>query len=217
MCGRYSLDKPKQLRFRFETENDIDVLPKYDIRPSQELPVIINKEHTTIEMMRWGLIPFWAKEAKIGYKMINARAETVATLASYKKPFRLQRCLVPASGFYEWKTMGKEKKRYYFHRKDDELFAFAGLYDTWHDPQGKEIQTYTIITTTPNTTVGAVHDRMPVMLTKEQEKLWLDPDITEPERLQPLLRSYPDAEMEAYPVSSIIESAENIKPPLNSA
>ncbi len=217
MCGRYSLDKPKQLRSRFDTENDVDVLAKYDIRPSQELPVIINKEHTTIELMRWGLIPFWAKEAKIGYKMINARAETVATLASYKKPFRSQRCLVPASGFYEWKAVGKEKKRYYFHRKDDELFAFAGLYDTWRDPQGKEIQTYTIITTTPNTTVGTVHDRMPVMLAKEQEKLWLDPDITEPERLLSLLHPYSDAEMEGYPVSSVIESAEHIKPPPNSA
>ena len=119
-------------------------------------------------------------------------------------------------GFYEWKKVGKEKQRYYFHRKDDELFAFAGLYDTWRDPDGKDIHSYTIITTTPNDTVGTVHDRMPVILTKEHEKLWLDPDITEPERLQPFLLPYPDAAMEAYPVNSFIDSAESIKPPLNS-
>ncbi len=139
--------------------------------------------------------------------MINARAETVDTLNFYKKPFREQRCLIPASGFYEWKTEGKQKTKFYFHRKDTDLFAFAGLYSVWHSPDGKEIPSYTIITTTPNKTVKAVHDRMPVILKREDEDTWLNPDIQEPEHLKAFLVPYADSEIEAYPVASGVKKA----------
>lgn len=212
MCGRYSLKKTKQLRMRFGTENDIDLPPRYNIAPTQELPVITNTEHKTIELMRWGLVPFWAKDTAIGYKMINARAETVDTLASYKKPFRTQRCLIPASGFFEWKHEGKTKTPYYFHLKQDDLFAFAGLYDTWHDKEGKEYKSYTIITTTPNTLVKPVHDRMPVILKKEDEEKWLNPDIIEPAHLKPLLVPYPSTQMDTYMVGSDVNKAQYDSP-----
>lgn len=209
MCGRYVLNKPKDLQKRFQTENDIAVHVRYNIAPSQELPVITNKEHKTIELMRWGLVPVWADSLNVGYKMINAKAETADIKSSYKKPFRSQRCLVPATGFFEWKKEGKEKTPFFFHLKDDSIFAFAGLYNTWHDKEGKEYNTYTIITTTPNKIVKQVHDRMPVILKKEQENTWLDPDIIEPEHLKPLLTAYPTEEMDSYIVSQSVNSPKN--------
>ncbi len=214
MCGRYGLIDTDGLKDRFYTRNDLNLKPRYNIAPGQELPVVVNTGENTLELMKWGLIPFWGKDPKIGYKMINARAESVAGKTSFRKALQLHRCLVPASGFFEWKQVAGGKRAYYFHLKSSDLFAFAGLYDTWHDPAGKEVKTYTIITTEPNKTVAQVHNRMPVMLGKEQEATWLDPDITEPQRLLPLLIAYPDREMEAYPVGSLVNSPANDSPDL---
>ena len=167
--------------------------------------------------MFWGLIPHWAKDKSISYKTINARAEGIENKPTYKKPFRFQRCLVPATGFYEW-TKTKPAVPYYFQLKDESLFAFAGLYDTWKDPQdGNEIYSYTIITTEPNDVVSPIHHRMPLILSKEDEDFWLDPDVIEPERLLPLLKPYPSSEMKVDRVSTSVnnpkfDSEELIKP-----
>ncbi len=142
-------------------------------------------------MMRWGLIPSWAKDASGAGRMINARAETVAEKPIYRTALRSRRCLVPANGFFEWRRAGTSRTPYFIRMKDESLFAFAGLYDSWRDPNGVTVMTYTIITTEPNALVATIHDRMPVILHREDENRWLDPDITDPGALVPLLRPHP--------------------------
>lgn len=212
MCGRYGLFDPTNLQERFQTQNDVELTPRYNIAPSQKLPVIINEGHNTIEVMKWGFIPFWAKDPKIGYKMINARADTVATKIAFRGSLLQKRCLVPASGFYEWKQTPQSKQPYYFHLKHEDIFAFAGLYSIWRDTQGTEVKTYTIITTEPNKLVAPIHNRMPVILPRNTEETWLNPDITEPEQLLSLLSPFPDSDMETYPVSPAINNPRNDTP-----
>ena len=154
-------------------------------------------------------MPFWAKDTNIGYKMINARAETLQVKPSFRKALSLQRCIIPAGGFFEWKQVDKEKVPYYIFMKNKELFGFAGLYDVWHDKEGKELKTYTIITTTPNPLVEPIHDRMPAILEKRDEEVWLNPDETEPVRLVKLLHPYPASEMDMYPVSRLVNAPKN--------
>jgi putative SOS response-associated peptidase YedK len=157
--------------------------------------------------MVWGLIPYWAKDDSFKFKTINARVEGIESKPVYRKPFRMQHCLVPVTGFYEWDNSQTPSQPYYFKLKHAELFAFAGLYDQWLDPKtGKEVQSYTIITTVANGVVGKIHNRMPVILLQEDEEEWLNADIVEPERLLPLLKQYPDKDMEAYPVSLAVNS-----------
>lgn len=158
--------------------------------------------------MRWGLIPFWAKDPKIGYKMINARAETVNEKPSFKHSLKNKRCIVPASGFYEWLKSEKQKIPFYIKPKDQEYFSFAGLYDVWKDAEGKEIKSYTIITTTPNIKMAKIHDRMPVILKVADEDKWLDQN-TDIDELLKLLKPYPDSEMEIYSVSDLVNSPRN--------
>jgi putative SOS response-associated peptidase YedK len=171
--------------------------------------VIVNDSKKHVEMMQWGLVPFWAKDEKSGYKMINARAETLPVKPSFRKALSLQRCIIPAGGFFEWKHVDKEKIPYYIFLKNQSVFGFAGLYDVWHDKQGRELKTYTIITTEPNALVEPIHNRMPVILEKQNEYEWLNPDETEPARLVKLLHPYPAWEMEAYPVSRLVNSPAN--------
>jgi putative SOS response-associated peptidase YedK len=171
--------------------------------------------------MLWRLIPYWAPDDSFKFKTINARVEGIEGKPVYRKPFRTQRCLVPATGFYEWDKSVKPTQPWYFKLKHEELFAFAGLYDRWQDPKTRtEVLSYTIITIQANGVVGKIHHRMPVILQKEDEDAWLNPDIVEPELLLPLLKQYPDKEMEAYPVSTAvnrptIDTAELIKPLIN--
>lgn len=216
MCGRYALIVvgDGSLQRRFSLEELLDVPPRYNVAPTQTLPVIVRQSPNHIQMMRWGLIPSWAKDATIGTRMINARAETVAEKPAFRTPLRSHRCLVPASGFYEWKREGTSKQPYFIHLKDEPLFAFAGLYDRWRDPQGQDVWSYTIITTAANAVTAPVHDRMPVILRREDEDEWLNADNTEPEHLLPLLRPYPADAMEAYPVSSAVNSPRNDAPDL---
>lgn len=210
MCGRYSIADTGTIPIRFTGVHiGIDLKPRYNAAPSEELPVIINDGETHVELMRWGLVPFWAKDVKMGYKMINARAETVQEKPSYRKALAMQRCIIPADGFFEWKKAGREKTPYYFFLKDHGLFGFAGLYDIWKDKEGKDLRSYTIITTQPNTLLEPIHNRMPVILEKRDEETWLNPDETEAARLVKLLHPYSASEMDSYPVSHLVNSPAN--------
>ena len=217
MCGRYAivLESGGTLQRRFSLEESLDdPRPRFNVAPTQTLPVITRNSPNRAEMMRWGLIPSWAKDASIGSRMINARAETVAEKPAFRRPLRTQRCLVPATGFYEWKRDGDSKSPHFIHLPDEPLFAFAGLYDTWRDPDGQTVKTYTILTTEANAVMAGIHNRMPVILRREDEDEWLDPTNSEPEHLLPLLRPYPSGAMAAYPVSRMVNSPQNDAPAL---
>jgi len=225
MCGRYgfSVKNAKEVYDRFEVVNTLDdLLPRYNIAPGQLNPVIVKHSPNSITRMFWGLIPFFAKDDSFKYKTINARSEGIESKPTYKKPFRYQRCLVPATNFYEWDKSQKPSLPYAFFVKDQPIFAFAGLYDIWKDPRsGDEIHSYTIITTEANEVVGKIHPRMPVILPKEEEEIWLNPDIIEPERLLPLLKPYPASHMKSYQISRAInnpsmDSEALLKPESNS-
>ncbi len=226
MCGRYTLKvDTSQVAARFHvppTDVSVETGPRYNIAPSQMNPVIIADGDNHLELMQWGLIPAWSKEAKTSYSTINARVETVATASSYRKPLRRQRCLVPATGFYEWQVIGGKSGRaarqpFYFtlaqnrgaEGSAEQIFAFAGLYDVWRGADGRELHTYTIITTGGNDLVLPVHERMPIIMPREVEQRWLDPTITEPDELLALLQPYPAALMHAYPVSATVNSPAN--------
>src|SRR5512138_124256 len=149
--------------------------PRFNIAPTQDVPIIIRRSPNQLVMMRWGLIPFWAKDEKIGSKLINARAESVAERPAFRTSMKDKRCLVPTTGFYEWKDTAKGKQPYLAKRKDETLFAMAGLYDRWKDHSGNEVLSFTIITTAANDLMAEIHDRMPVVLSRGDEELWLTP------------------------------------------
>lgn len=189
--------------------------PRYNIAPSQTVLTIRHDAREPVRklsMMRWGLIPSWSKDPSIGYKAINARAETVATTASFREPFKSQRCLVPADGFYEWKREGKTKQPYCFEVNDGELFAFAGLWDRWRSPQGEVVESCTILTTNPNSLLSDIHDRMPVILNPDNHELWLDPAFRDTASLSEMLRPFGAGQMRRYPVSTRINQMQNDDP-----
>jgi len=159
--------------------------------------------------MRWGLIPSWAKDSSGAAGMINARSETAATKPAFRDPMKFRRCLVPADAFYEWRRTGAAKQPYCFEVNDGELFAFAGLWDRWKDPNGQWIKSCSILTTMPNAVTSAVHDRMPVILGKDDYDLWLDPGMTDVEALSDLLKPYDARLMRCYPVSARINQVAN--------
>ena len=211
MCGRYRLSRRKQIiAEHFEAEPfDDDWIPRYNIAPFQPVPIIRQTNSTRVlSTMRWGLIPSWATDPSIGFKTINARSETITTTAWFRDPFRTQRCLIPADGFYEWSRNGKIKQPYCFEVGDDEIFAFAGLWDRWIDPQGNQIESCTIITTTTNSHLADIHNRMPVILPSGAYASWLNP--TTPDTRVALGWLVPYAgEMRRYPVSTRINQVEN--------
>lgn len=199
MCGRYELVDGKRvfMRFRVPTPQATLFEDNRDIRPTTSVPAIIT-DHELL-LMRWGLIPSWAQDPKIGSKMFNARAETIAEKPSFKKALRFHRCIIPASALFEWKGSpgAKVKVKQRIARTDGELFGFAGLYDTWTNPEGQRIATCTIITTTPNRVLAPIHNRMPAILLPDDEDAWLSPDLTEAEALVSMLKPYPDDLLEA--------------------
>lgn len=208
MCGRYGLTTPEKMEEHYGLTGLTQTFkPRYNVSPTQKMPVIDLPQH--VEEMYWGLIPFWARDIKKIKPQINARAEGIENKPMFRKPFRLQRCLVPATGFFEWKQSKDGKIPYYFKLKNSKIFSFAGLYDIWKNDKGEEVKSYTIITTMPNETVGKVHNRMPVMLEKEGEEGWINPDETEPERLLSYLKPFPDELMESYPVSTAVNIPSN--------
>ncbi len=220
MCGRFTL---------FSTFDDIidqfdidqflpkdEYHPSYNVVPSQNILAIINDgSHNRLGKLRWGLIPPWAKDEKIGYKMINARAETITEKPAFRKPLVSKRCIIPADSFYEWKRLDpKTKIPMRIKLKSSALFAFAGLYEKWKTHQGDPLYTCTIITTTPNELMKDIHDRMPVILTHDHEKEWLNPLNTDPDDLKNLLLPYDADDMEAYEVSPLVNSPKNNSPEL---
>ena len=192
MCGRYSLIADiGELRERFDFDgSELTHAPRYNIAPTQMALAVTNGSERRGSYMRWGLIPSWAKSASVGSRMINARAETVAERPSFRTALQRRRCLVLADGFYEWKGKGSGKRPMRIVMASGEPFAFAGLWDAWRDPKGEVLRSCTIITTSANELLSPIHDRMPVILPRELESLWLDHDIQDPAALDGILRPY---------------------------
>ncbi len=216
MCGRYSLAADlEQLALRFDFDpSGLDYGPRYNIAPTQPALTVTNREGRRAEFMRWGLIPSWAADASVGSRMINARGETVGQKPSFRDALRQRRCLVLADGFYEWRKAGNAKRPMRVVLKSRQPFAFAGLWDSWRDTSGDTIQSCTIITTEANSLLRPIHHRMPVILPPELEDFWLNHDITEPAMLCDALASYPDKLLEFYPVSPLMNKANNDGPEL---
>jgi putative SOS response-associated peptidase YedK len=191
---------------------DLAYLPRYNIAPTQPVLAVVDEQGQRVfTVFKWGLIPFWAKDAKMAARMINARSESLAEKPSFKHLLKRRRCLIPATGFYEWISTVKPKQPVYIKLKSNEPFAFAGLWDEWQSPTGA-VQSCTIITTDANSLIQPVHHRMPAILQPEQEQLWLDPAVNESRELLPLLKPYPSEEMEMYWVSPMVNSPRNDSP-----
>jgi putative SOS response-associated peptidase YedK len=215
MCGRFTLTvDPAELQdafcdFIFPTQ----FTPRYNIAPTQPILAIPNDGKNTADFFLWGLIPSWSKDPSIANKLINARGETVAEKPSFRGSFKYKRCLILADGFYEWKTQPGQKTKtpYFIHMKDQKPFAFAGLWDEWHSPDGGTLRTCTIITTTPNELMSTLHNRMPVILDKANYADWLEPapHAKRPENMLPLIRPFPADRMSAYPVSTLVNIPSN--------
>ncbi|UCG30406.1 MAG: SOS response-associated peptidase [candidate division WOR-3 bacterium] len=210
MCGRFVRKSTITI---IEDEFDIYEVqwafePSYNIAPSQDIACVVGNGGNRLVKFRWGLVPFWADDPSIGYKMINARAETVSQKKSFARAFKKHRCLVVADGFYEWRKLadGKRKIPMYVHLRKERPFGFAGLYENWKSKDGKILQTCTIITTRANDLMAPIHNRMPVIIAPHDRKLWLDTSVQESDVLLPLLEPYSSAEMEAYSVSKKVNS-----------
>jgi putative SOS response-associated peptidase YedK len=210
MCGRFTLAvEESELQAEFMgIEFPSQFAPRYNIAPSQPVLAIPNTGENKAEFFIWGLVPSWAKDPSIGSRLINARAETLSEKPSFKASYKYKRCLVPADGFYEWKAIedAKGKVPHYIQLKTGRPFAFAGLWAEWRDATGAELRSCTIITTTPNQLLAAIHNRMPVILAREHWARWLEPAGREPEALEQLLQPYPADLMRAFPVSTLVNN-----------
>jgi putative SOS response-associated peptidase YedK len=226
MCGRFvSKAKKEEIEKEFKVEigDGNLVAPRYNVAPTQMIGAIAEIESLRqISSFKWGLIPSWAKDDSIGNKLINARAETLREKPSFREAFRSRRCIIPASGFYEWqKTSNGAKQPFYFYLKEKEVFGFAGLWEEWLDKQTGELsETCTIITTEANEALKPIHDRMPVILKSDEYDFWLDEKVKDTNKLQNLLVPYPAKEMDSHAVSRSINSpaadSEELIAPLNS-
>ncbi|MCX6247225.1 MAG: SOS response-associated peptidase [Bacteroidetes bacterium] len=205
MCGRYSfILEDEMIRERFGvTVRSAIYKARYNCAPTQKLAVISNENPEELSLYRWGLIPFWAKDAAIGNKLINAKSETILEKPSFKNSFKSKRCLVLSDGFYEWRK-GSVTTPFRILRKDGSAFAMAGIWDRWINPEGEEIRSFAILTTTPNSLMAKIHDRMPVILDRETEKLWIENST--PEILMEMLKPCPASTLLAYPVSTLVNS-----------
>ena len=219
MCGRFALATDENAiveEFSLQTTflpPTIELAPRYNIAPSQPILTIYqntNKDRQATHF-QWGLVPSWAKEAKIGAKMINARSETVAEKPSFRAAFKRRRCIIPASGFYEWQKTADSKQPIYIHPQDAAHFAFAGLWERWQSPDGSILQTCTILTTRPNELMTPIHNRMPVILEPEDYADWLEPE-EKPQLGLHLLRPFPAERMATYPVSKLVNNPRNESP-----
>lgn len=214
MCGRFvRKSDARTIAREFDVEEvSTDLAPSYNIAPSQPVAVVMTDGMKRLVSMKWGLIPAWSNDPIIGNRLINARAETLVEKPSFREAFMRQRCLVIADGFYEWQKRGRTKQPYFIHLKGERPFGFAGLYDIWTSPEGELITTCTIITTEPNEMVKALHDRMPVILSKEFEDRWLDPYNPDQASLIQMLNPYSASEMEMHTVSPTVNSTANDSP-----
>ncbi len=226
MCGRFaSTTPPDKLAAYFGAEaaivgdeGDQDGFgPDYNVAPTRDVATVrVREDERKLDFLRWGLVPRWAKDLRIGSKMINARAETVATKNSFRSAFKKRRCIITADGFYEWKRLDpKTKQPMYIHRVDGAPLAFAGLYERWTDAeQLREIHTCTIITTTPNAVMEPIHNRMPVLLPPARWDEWLDPGNDDTDSLQQLLVPAPNELLTTYAVSTLVNNVRNNEPSL---
>jgi putative SOS response-associated peptidase YedK len=206
MCGRYTLrTSAADLAEVFAVLNAIEWTPRFNIAPTQTVVAVRQNGQRDFALLRWGLIPSWASDPKIGNRMINARADTVATKPSFRSAFKSRRCLIATDGFYEWQKKGDAKQPFFIHRKDDQPFAFAGIWERWKR-EGEGIESCAIITTDANDLMKPLHDRMPVIIPPEEYDRWLaEPDTG-------LLQPYPRDDLEAYPVATIVNSPRNERP-----
>ena len=213
MCGRFAQRSPaRKVAKQFKVEEVPPLAERYNVAPAQTvLAVREGSDGREATLLKWGLVPRWAKDSRIGNKLINARSETVAEKPSFREAFARRRCLVPLDGFYEWARRGDRKRPFYFHMRDGEPFAVAGLWESW-EGGGELLETCTLLTTEANDLLAGYHDRMPVILRPEDYDLWLDAGVRSAERLLPLLRPYPREEMTAYAVSVMVNSPSNDSP-----
>ncbi len=218
MCGRFALyTSAEKLAAQFKLPLPFAIAPRYNIAPSQPVLAL----HTLRERgerewthLQWGLVPAWADDPRIGNRMINARAETLAEKPAFRAALRYRRCIIPADGFYEWQSQGKTKQPYFVRHRAGKTLALAGLWEHWQGADGSELQTCTIITTEPNAVIRPLHNRMAVILPEEAYELWLDPNVQRPEQLLPLLRPAPDDMLIAYPVSPRVNNPASDDPSL---
>jgi len=212
MCGRYSIvrgDRIVQIIPNVTMPANLRLVGRYNAAPTQDLPVVAGQS-LQVQMFKWGLIPFWAKDATIGSKMINARAETLREKPAFRKSLERRRCLIPADGFYEWrKNANGTKTPMYIRMRDGDLFAFAGLWDIWKNPAGEEVRSFTIITTTPNELMRTIHNRMPAILPREAYSHWLNEGTISEAQTAEWLKPYPAKAMAAYAVSPLVNSPRN--------
>jgi putative SOS response-associated peptidase YedK len=218
MCGRFTLTvNPAEVQETFSPYTfPQKFAPRFNIAPTQPVLAIPNDDQNTADFFMWGLIPMWAKDPAIGNKLINARGETLAEKPAFRGSLKYKRCLILADGFYEWKGADgkKVKTPFFIHMKDRKPFAFAGLWDSWNSPDGSLIKSCTIITTEPNELTGIIHNRMPVILHPRDYAKWLDPSPQTPDQLKPLIKSFPAELMDAYPVSTLVNTPANDIPEL---
>ena len=210
MCGRFTLNiTPSKLTEYFDLTDDLDFAPSWNIAPSSQINSIVADESGSkhLQTMHWGLIPSWAKDETIGNKLINARSETVAEKPSFRSAFKCRRCLIPASGFYEWKTDNGIKQPWYISLMSGEPMAFAGLWETWNPKEGEGIESCCIITTAANSFMESIHERMPAILYPEQWPLWLSQQEHLPAKLLPLICSQESKSMQAWPVTRELNRA----------
>ncbi len=215
MCGRYTLTlDPGELQEMLDLGPFIHIVqPRYNIAPSQPVPIVKDFKTRAVELYLWGLVPFWSKDPSIGSRMINARAETVSEKPSYRGAYKYRRCLILADGFFEWHHDKKAgiKIPYYFKLENDRPFTFAGLYEHWEPPEGGELHTCTILTCEPNDLVGSFHNRMPVILDESKRWPWINQETSHSALIDSLV-PYPAEEMKCYPVSTAVNSPQNDRP-----
>lgn len=209
MCGRFTLTAdPEVVRDLFSLTAIPDGMePRYNVAPTQPVAVITNDDPSSLTFHRWGLVPSWAKDITIGNKLINARAETAHEKPSFRAAFRRRRCLIPTTGFYEWKQADGGKLPHFIFLRNTPVFAFAGLWEIWYSPEGDELRTCTILTTSANETVRPLHERMPVILKPEDYAQWLEGGEQPAERLIPLMKPYDPAAIDIYEVSRLVNRA----------
>ncbi|MEM7351192.1 MAG: SOS response-associated peptidase [Acidobacteriota bacterium] len=213
MCGRYTLSRPGDLLTELGVETTEPLSARYNIAPTQKVPAVrAAGDSRELVTLRWGLIPFWAKDIKIGNRMINARSETVAEKPAFRASLKRKRCVILADGFYEWKKMSDGKQPFHIHLKDRKPFVFAGLWDRWDKGPIDPIESFTILTTSPNERVAELHNRMPVILTADALDQWLDPSINDAAQLLPLLQPYAAEAIEFSPVSKMVNRPANDQP-----
>lgn len=216
MCGRFTLAVPaEQVATQFQLSQVPDLAPRYNIAPTQQVAAVrATDAGRELVLLRWGLVPSWAKDPSVGAKMINARSETVAEKPAFRAALRQRRCLIPADGFYEWQAQAGGKQPFHIRLAEGGPFALAGLWEHWKTPEGGWLHSCTILTTEANELMRPLHERMPVILPAEHHARWLDPGLHDAGPLQELLRPFPADQMLAYPVSKAVNKVGNDGPEL---